>query len=192
MNERNLSSRFLRQNGDYAISELKVEMEKEISLLLEWENDISIRHLQFVNRSEEEFKKHRITRENILKRLNRFNDSGKGFLWVVFYLERPVGLLTAQIDPEPLLRKIPGTFWPSIVIGDPAARGKGVAKQAMKWCEEFALENGCGRIEIGVFEFNMVAFNLYKSLGYREFARTEDFTWWNGKMYADIRMEKEI
>lgn len=192
MNDGKNGSGFLRQSVDFAIAELKVEMEAEIALLLEWENDISIRHLQFVSRSEEEFNNLRITRESLVKRLNHFKETGKGFLWLIYYLGRPVGLLTAQIDAQPLLRKIPGTFWPSIVIGDSGARGKGLGKQAMKWCEELARENKCQRIEIGVFEFNKVAFNLYKSLGYREFARTENFTWWNGKMHADIRMEKEF
>jgi RimJ/RimL family protein N-acetyltransferase len=48
------------------------------------------------------------------------------------------------------------------------------------------------RIELGVFEFNTVAIGLYKKMGYNEIGRIEDFTYWNGKMWQDIRMEKII
>ncbi len=120
------------------------------------------------------------------------HESEKAFFWYIFYQNAPVGLLITQIDPRQLLRRIPGTFWPSILIGEAAVRGKGVGRQAMKWCEELARELGCGRIELGVFEFNEVARKLYESLGYVEFARIPDFTWWKGKLRADIRLEKYL
>jgi len=52
--------------------------------------------------------------------------------------------------------------------------------------------HGLKRIELGVFEFNENARRLYQKLGYKEIGRIPDFTYWNGKMWPDIRMEKEL
>jgi GNAT superfamily N-acetyltransferase len=128
--------------GDIAISVLTPDMEKVLRKLLIWENDESIRHLHLVTRSEEEFKNLKVTFDELLENVRRVHESGKAFFWSIFYQDEPVGILTAQIDPKQLHRKIPGTFWPSILIGEAAARGKGVGRQAMIWCEELAREMG--------------------------------------------------
>ena len=51
---------------------------------------------------------------------------------------------------------------------------------------------GLARVELGVFEFNENARRMYEGLGYREIARIKDFTYWNGRMWQDIRMEKRL
>lgn len=56
----------------------------------------------------------------------------------------------------------------------------------------FNIDELAQRIELGVFEFNTNALKLYQKLGYKEINRTEDFTYWNGKMWHDIRMEKYL
>jgi len=48
------------------------------------------------------------------------------------------------------------------------------------------------RIELDVFEFNTQAIKLYRKLGYKEIARIPDFTYWQGKVWQDIRMEKYL
>jgi RimJ/RimL family protein N-acetyltransferase len=48
------------------------------------------------------------------------------------------------------------------------------------------------RAELGVFEFNERAQALYRRLGHREFNRIPNFTFWNGKMWTDIRMGKDL
>ena len=53
-------------------------------------------------------------------------------------------------------------------------------------------EHSLRRIELGVFEFNTSAFRLYERLGFKEFARIDAFTWWQGKKWQDIRMEKYL
>ena len=40
--------------------------------------------------------------------------------------------------------------------------------------------------------FKPCAIQLYQKLGYREFARISNFTYWDGKMWQDIRMEKYL
>ncbi|WP_369010066.1 GNAT family N-acetyltransferase [Alkalihalobacillus sp. TS-13] len=58
--------------------------------------------------------------------------------------------------------------------------------------EEQIKLQGLKRIELGVFEFNKQAYKLYQKLGYQEIGRIKDFTYWNDKMWYDIRMEKYL
>ena len=58
--------------------------------------------------------------------------------------------------------------------------------------EEEIRKAGCKRIELGVFEFNEPAKKLYQKMGYAEIGRIPNFTFWQGKMWTDIRMEKYI
>ena len=83
-----------------------------------------------------------------------------------------------------------GTAWISITIGEEIARGKGIGYQALQYLEQEIRKQGLKRIELGVFEFNTAAIKLYQRAGYREIGRIPDFTYWQGKMWQDIRMEK--
>jgi ribosomal protein S18 acetylase RimI-like enzyme len=53
---------------------------------------------------------------------------------------------------------------------DPAHRGRGLGREAMRRLEERARERGFDRIELNVFGGNAVARGLYRSLGYDEVA----------------------
>ena len=97
-----------------------------------------------------------------------------------------------QVDPRHLYKKEPGTAWIGIVIGEQAGRGRGIGVPAIQHLEEQIQRQGLKRIELGVFEFNTNAIRLYQKLGYREIARIKDFTYWDGKMWQDIRMEKYV
>ena len=97
-----------------------------------------------------------------------------------------------QVDPEHLLKPVPGSAWIGITIGEPEARGRGIGREAMRYLEAQITAKGLKRIELGVFEFNAAAIALYRKLGYREFARIEDFTYWQGRLWKDIRMEKYL
>jgi RimJ/RimL family protein N-acetyltransferase len=97
-----------------------------------------------------------------------------------------------QIDPGHLYKKVSGTAWLGIVIGEESARGKGIGFHAMQHLEEEIKKQGLSRIELGVFEFNTSAFKLYQKLGYKEITRIDGFTFWEDKMWQDIRMEKYI
>jgi RimJ/RimL family protein N-acetyltransferase len=62
----------------------------------------------------------------------------------------------------------------------------------MKHVEEQIKAQGFQRIELGVFEFNANAIKLYRKLGYQEIGRINDFTFWQGRRWQDIRMEKYL
>jgi RimJ/RimL family protein N-acetyltransferase len=103
-----------------------------------------------------------------------------------------IGEMEYQIDPKILYKKETGTAWIGILIGEEIGRGKGIGSLAMEYLEGQIKLHGLKRTELGVFEFNKSAIKLYKKLGYKEIARINDFTYWQGKMWQDIRMEKYI
>ncbi len=95
-------------------------------------------------------------------------------------------------DPSHLYKKEQGTAWIGITIGEPEGRGKGNGFIAIQYLEEQIKQQGLRRIELGVFEFNKQAHKLYRKLGYEEIGRIQDFTYWQNKMWNDIRMEKYL
>ena len=106
--------------------------------------------------------------------------------------ERLLGEMGYQVDPGHLLKKAPGTAWIGITIGEADGRGRGIGFQALQWLEREIAAQGLARIELGVFEFNLAAQALYQRLGYQEIGRIDEFTYWDGLMWQDIRMEKYL
>lgn len=43
-----------------------------------------------------------------------------------------------------------------------------------------------------MFEYNTKAINFYEKNGYRAIGKSENFVYYNGNWYSDIRMEKQI
>lgn len=103
-----------------------------------------------------------------------------------------IGEMDYQVDPAHLFKKEVGTAWIGISIGEEIGRGKGIGYLAMQHLEEQIKRQGLKRIELGVLEFNASAIKLYQKSGYTEIGRIKDFTYWQGKMWQDIRMEKYI
>jgi RimJ/RimL family protein N-acetyltransferase len=103
-----------------------------------------------------------------------------------------IGEMNYMVDPNHLYKKEEGTAWIGITIGEPEGRGKGIGYHAIHFLEEEIKKDGLNRVELGVFEFNTQARNLYEKLGYKEIGRIENFTYWADKMWFDIRMEKYL
>lgn len=103
-----------------------------------------------------------------------------------------VGEMSYLIDPEHLLHREPGTAWLGITVGEPSARGRGIGTLAMRFLEEEIRSAGLQRIELGVFAFNEPAIRTYRKLGYEEIGRIPGFTFWQGRMWDDLRMEKRF
>lgn len=103
-----------------------------------------------------------------------------------------VGEMNFIVDPLHLLKKESGSAWIGIGIGADSARSKGIGTQALQYLEDEIRAQGLMRIELGVFEYNERAIRLYKKMGFQEIGRIEGFTYWQGKMWTDIRMEKRL
>jgi RimJ/RimL family protein N-acetyltransferase len=155
--------------------------------LSRWENDPAL--IPFIRPNpNKEALEHRepVTVSSLAKRLEHDN------LYLIYLDGQLVGEMDFQIDPPHLYKREKGTAWLGIVIGEESARGRGIGLHAMQYLEEEIKKQGLSRIELGVFEFNTNAFKLYQKLGYNEIARIEGFTFWQDKMWQDIRMEKYI
>ncbi|MDQ0483976.1 GNAT family N-acetyltransferase [Guptibacillus hwajinpoensis] len=168
-----------------------IQLTKPTSLFVEvmsrWENDESLIPLIRPNQNREELEKRQtITLEGIKERLEYLQ------IYQIFMNNKLIGEMNYMVDPPHLFKKENGTAWIGITIGEPEARGKGVGSQALGFLEKEIKNQGFHRIELGVFEFNTKAHELYQKLGYKEIARLEDFTYWQGRMWSDIRMEKYI
>lgn len=155
--------------------------------LTRWENDPALIYLSRPNRSMADLEKREVvTLEMVAQRLSHQR------MFLIYLDGRLVGEMGYQVDPEHLSKREPGTAWIGITIGEPYARGKGVGQQALRYLEQQIAEEGLGRIELGVFEFNAPARALYEKLGYREIGRVRDFTFWQDRLWDDIRMEKYV
>jgi RimJ/RimL family protein N-acetyltransferase len=152
-----------------------------------WENDPTLVHLIRPNRDLEALEaREPVSVKDLEERLKHHH-------FYLIYLEgRLIGEMDYQVDPKHLYKKETGTAWIGIVIGEDAGRGKGIGSLAMQYLEKQIQAQGLKRIELGVFEFNRNAIKLYQKLGYQEIARIEDFTYWDGRMWRDIRMEKYL
>lgn len=113
-------------------------------------------------------------------------------IYLIYEDDCLIGEVNYMVDPEHLHKKEKGTAWIGISIGEAMGRGRGIGFQAMQFIEEQIRLDGLKRMELGVFEFNTKAHALYQRLGYEEIARIDEFTYANGKMWADIRMEKYV
>jgi len=88
-----------------------------------------------------------------------------------------------------LYEKETDTAWIAIIIGEQDARGRGIGALALRYLEDQIKAQGLQRIELGVFDFNTNAIKLYQKSGYQEIGRINDFTFWQGRLWQDIRME---
>ncbi|MCC5892829.1 GNAT family N-acetyltransferase [Exiguobacterium sp.] len=152
-----------------------------------WNNDSDIVHLIRPSRSEAELTaEHRLTVDELNERLATHD------IFLIYADDELVGEVNVMYDAAHLYRQEPGSAWLGIVIGETHGRGKGVGTNALRLLEDRLRHQGTPRIELGVFAFNEAAHRLYEKLGYEEIARIEAFTYWDGRLWADIRMEKRL
>jgi RimJ/RimL family protein N-acetyltransferase len=152
-----------------------------------WENDPLLIPLSRPNRNKDDLEKRQVvTLDDMVQRLKHDH------IYLIYLDSQLIGEMSYQVDPKQLLKKEPGTAWIGITIGEAHGRGKGIGSQALPYLEQQIATQGLKRIELGVFAFNTPAFTLYQKLGYQEIGRVLDFTYWEGRMWEDIRMEKYL
>lgn len=158
-----------------------------VGCLNRWQNDPVLVPFIRLNKNKDDLERRKvITMEDLEKRLQDH------FIYLIYLQDRLIGEIEYQIDPRHVYKKETGTAWIGIVIGEEIGRGKGIGYLAMQYLEEQIRLQGLTRIELGVFEFNKNAIKLYRKLGYKEIARLNDSTYWQDKMWQDIRMEKYV
>ena len=157
------------------------------SAFTKWENDPALVHLTRPNQSQADLEKESEVDSFELDARISYNT-----IYLIYLDGQLVGEMSYQKDPQHLYKKEPGTAWIGITIGEESARGKGLGPLAMQHLEEEIRKAGYKRIELGVFEFNIPAQKLYQKMGYAEIGSIPNFTFWQNKMWTDIRMEKYL
>ena len=155
--------------------------------LSKWENDPALIPLIRPNPNKEALlHRETVTVSDLEQRLEHNS------IYLIYLDGQLIGEMNYQVDPGYLYKKEPGTAWIGIEIGEEIGRGKGIGSLALQYLEEEIKRQGLKRIELGVFEFNTNAIKLYQNMGYKEIARIDGFTYWEDKMWQDIRMEKYV
>ncbi len=153
-----------------------------------WENDVEIQHFTTPNFKEEPLP-YRTLETTYIESILRLEES-RLYDYLVFDDDELIGECSIMIDPSQLERKTEGSGWVGLVIGEAAARGRGLGREIMEFLEYECRNLGLSRIELGVFEFNKNAIKLYEKMGYKRFVELDNFTFYDGKWYKDIRLEK--
>jgi len=152
-----------------------------------WENDPMLIPLIRPNKNEDDLLARKpVSVDDLVKRVQ--NDH----TYLIYAQGELIGEMDYSVDPPHVYKQERGTAWIGITIGEESGRGKRIGYQAFQYLEEQIKLQGLKRIELGVFEFNTSAVKLYQKLGYKQIARIEGFTYWQGKMWQDIRMEKYL
>lgn len=153
-----------------------------------WANDTAIKHLMRPSADKAALDgKVIVTVPELTKQLENGH-----VIYLIYAEEQLVGEMNYIVDPPHLLKHEKGSAWLGISIGVASARGRGIGKQAMAHLEDEIRAAGLARMELGVFEYNKPAIRLYQKMGYQEIGRIPAFTYWDGKMWTDIRMEKRL
>lgn len=152
-----------------------------------WENDPALIPFSRPNQTPEDLERRTVvTVDELWQRLQHQR------AYLIYLDGQLIGEMSYQVDPAHLWKRAPGTAWLGITIGEASGRGRGVGRQALGYLEQQILLHGLPRIELGVFAFNLPALTLYQRLGYTEIGRVDDFTYWQNRLWQDIRMEKYL
>lgn len=168
------------------------ELREHCELMAKWENDPDLRFLLGWTPNEEASR--RITTpEMVRERTSKPAPSGVfGERYMITCNNKIIGDVVFCIGAPQVISKNCRVAWLGIGIGEKSFQGKGIGKTAMAFIEKRARNAGAELFELGVFEFNGPALKLYNRLGYKEIKRIPEFTWYNGKMWSDIRMTKSV
>lgn len=162
--------------------------EEIIKKRLIWENDERIRYFTTPN-FKEELLPERTYEEVYIDSLLRIEEQAmKDYL--IFDDDVLIGECNLMVDPRHLFNQVPKTAWIGLVIGEEDYRGKGIGRVVMEFLEDECRKLKLKRIELGVFEFNQRAVNLYLKMDYKIIAYLDDFTYHRDKWERDIRLEK--
>jgi RimJ/RimL family protein N-acetyltransferase len=152
-----------------------------------WYNDPEIS--PFVQPTFTESEPHHFTVQDVL---DQHHPNPKILKYLIMDDDFAIGEFSITKDFHWLLGPNEDTAWISICIGEKSYWGKGISKITMRTIEEMCKTLGYKRIELGVFENNHKAHQLYLKMGYVQFAKTEHMTYSQGAWRTDLRMEKYL
>lgn len=112
-------------------------------------------------------------------------------IYIVKIGNKRIGTFSVIKNFEYLVKNIKDTAWISLIF-EKEYYGHQIIKDSYILFEKLLKSNGYKRIELGVFEFNIRAKKFYEKMGYKEITCLKNFTYYDGKWWADCRHEKEL
>ncbi|GAB6108347.1 GNAT family N-acetyltransferase [Fusibacter bizertensis] len=152
-----------------------------------WTNDPEIRPFATPRFSEKEY-----TYIFALEIMASLSVNSDKHVYIVLDGEKPIGELSIDMKFAHRIYDGENTAWISLLIGDSEYRGKGISKMMMAFIENECRKLGADAIELGVFEYNVKAQNLYLNSGYERIGEIKNFVYNFGKWHSDIRMLKKL
>lgn len=181
--------RITRKEGDYMDFKIIHPKDRQaFEKIASWYNDPQYKYYIGVNFKEDPMPD--VTVEELMGSYQA--QKGKKEIYLIYDGDQAIGEISLDIDPQHLEKTSLPSGWLSIILGDPAYHGSGVATQAVDFIESRARDLGLQRMELGVFESNIRARKFYEKLGYRSFHVNPDFTYIRDHWDNDIRMDKDL
>lgn len=160
---------------------------EDFELIAHWDNQSDIKYLIRPN-----FTKGEMDDIKVESIINGFKSNGNKKIYIISCDDKKIGYISIDTDFFGLYKKEKNSVWIGICIGESEYRGRGIAKKAMGYIEEISKQLNQKRIELGVFEYNKIAIELYKTMGYEKIGEHKNIVYYNGTWHSDIRMEKYI
>lgn len=178
------------------IRETKIEPfdpqnKKHLKALSLWWNDLQNRHLHIKFHSEKQAQA-QFPKEELAQFWQNSSDQEKRNQFVVNLKETPVSHLTIRHKKQRRKNKQVLVSILSIVIGNKKLHRQGLGRHLMKYLEKVAKSQGAHVTQVRVFEFNTVALQFYKKLGYQQVRRKRASAWWNSQMWDVLVLEKNL
>lgn len=167
-----------------------LETSRDLHDIARWYSDAKIRHLCYPHMDSSSYRQ-LVEPETLHKKILR-KLAGQYCLYMVRKEGKTIGEFSVELGGGQLQKHRPKSAWVGLVIGEASCRGKGLGKIIMQKAERVAVEMGAKRVELGVFEFNHPAIALYEKMGYKTFHRIPRKTYWRGRFWATICMEKML
>ena len=166
-----------------------------------WNNDPEIRHFLRLHQNAADYlttptpseewtsRKARLTRLERKEWIIEWQDGGSA---------RPIGSCSiSQRLPHLLLKpprvpEIERVAWIGLGIGEAEFRGRGLGLEIIRHLERESTALGCTWIEAGTFEFNAPSRSLFARAGYEQFDRVPQCTFWQDRLWDDLRWRKRL
>jgi RimJ/RimL family protein N-acetyltransferase len=172
--------------SELLITPLDLTNDEELELKVKWANDEEINHLFTPNLLEGKLP---VQSKQMIVDSIKTQPKDYCHHFMIRFGDTYIGEASIMVEPDYLIKKEEGTGWLAIIIGEKEYWGHGLGSKILSFLEAEAKELGLKRCELGVFEFNEIAYKSYVKAGFKPFAEVEDFTFYNGKWYKDIRLE---
>jgi RimJ/RimL family protein N-acetyltransferase len=164
----------------------------DLNLLVKWFNDPELRSMYMGRKDEahippletiESIKNHRLNRDPAFEPLGE---------WMIIADQVPVGEVSLILNPPHKRSRGEKVVWPSIAIGEKSYLRKGIATWVIGQILLEGKKVSATHVEAGIYEFNLPMRKLIQKIGFKEIARIENFTWFEGRKWADVRYEMAL